>query len=85
MSCNIEHKLRKGVESPLGKKLLSIYNDLDKAKEVYDKIASKDFIDRFGDWLNEEIPNRTNYSNEPYLITTEGVNKAKDYYFLDKR
>lgn len=84
MGCKIEHKRFKGVESLLGEKLFEIYKDLDKAKEEYDKISSSDFIDRFGDWINNDIPNRTNSLFEPLLVEKIGLNNAKDYYFLDK-
>lgn len=84
MSCKIEHKKFKGVESPLGQELLNIYKDLDKAIEEYDKISSSEFIERFGDWVNTDISNRTNDTGEPLLIESIGVNDAKNYHFEDK-
>ena len=84
MSCIIESKRAEGVESPLGKKLIEIYKDIDKASDVYSKLSHSSFIEKFGDWRNEDIEGRTNALGEPLLIERVGRNNAKNYFFLDK-
>lgn len=84
MSCIIESKKAENVESPLGKKLIEIYKDIDKAADVYSKLTHPTFIEKFGDWVNSDLNTRTNELGEPLLIERVGVNNAKNYYFLDQ-
>jgi len=84
MNCIIESKKGKGVESPLGLELTKIYKNIDKASDVYSKLTHPSFIEKFGDWVNESIPHRTNELGEPILISRVGVNGAQNYYFEDK-
>lgn len=84
MACNIEHKRLKGVESELGKELINIFGDLDKAKEMYDTLASEEFIEQFGDWINTDIIERTNDTNEPLLVSKTNYDNSVEHFFLDK-
>lgn len=82
MACKIENIRYKGkeIESLLGTQLIDIFKDVDRAKEEYDKIASSDFINKFGDWINENVEQGTNEDGEPIIITDIGYDNSKHYY-----
>lgn len=86
MACKIENIKFKGqqLESLLGNQLLEIYGNLDQAKETYDKLTSKEFIDAFGDWVNEDFDSRTNENGEPFLVTETKQDGFKRSYFILK-
>ena len=82
MACKIENIRYKGkeIESLLGGQLINIFKDVDKAKEEYDKLASGDFIERFGDWVNNNIEFGTNQDGEPFIINDVGYDNSNHYY-----
>ena len=82
MGCIIKNIRNKGVDSILASELEDIYRYTDEAQEAYDKIASSDFISKFGDWVNTEMVERVGEGFEPLLHTKVGINGAKSYYFI---
>ncbi|AGO48955.1 Catalytic RNA polymerase subunit [Cellulophaga phage phi14:2] len=86
MACKIENIKYKGkeVESKLGSQLIDIFNDLDRAKEEYDKLSSPEFIAKFGDWINDEVERNVNEDGEPLLIQDVRQDSSKHYFFILK-
>ncbi len=84
MACKIENIRFKGqdLESDLGTKLIEIYGNEDEAKDVYDRLTSSEFINDFGDWINDEIENRTLDSGEPMLVEKISKDGSKHYHFI---
>lgn len=86
MACKIENIKYKGqqIESSLGSKLLDIFGSVEAAKEQYDKLTGTDFINKFGDWINDTIERRTNEQGEPLIIENVRPDESVHYYFESK-
>ena len=83
MSCFYINPLSNN-ESDLHKKLLNIFNDVDKAEKAYNIINTDNFLENFGDWTkqeNEIEPTRLDEYGQPRLFFDERVSK---YYFKGK-